>query len=325
MSMGWASTRQTVGVLLTCVALVWPILHYPLPAASQTGQEVLGGLACRLEPSVWRSHGKAGFEGDNDTLNWELIYPLDGWMGEVRAEVRYPFTIWEHRFGTSLKVRYAHSIGIHGTSTDTDWDGVGAVSDYSECDCEADVIMWDLDATFFFRIPQERMPVALEVGGLAGYGVQRFDFTNTNLHVTISDYRVRNGHTPGVAAIYNTEIRTARVGLLLHIEPSENLRYYLEAVYFPYLRASADAYWVLRRYKFWQEAGGNGHVITFKADRDLWGRLSLFASIRQVSLVADQDALESGVIGGDRYEDEDIVSEITSNYFGLEMGIRLRF
>jgi hypothetical protein len=313
------------GILLTCMALVWLIIHLPLPADSRTPHRMLGGLELAVEPSVWRSQGKAGFEGDNDTLNWKLVYPLDGWMGEVRAVSRFPFAIGEHRFGTSVRARYAHSIGVYGTSTDTDWDNLGAVSDYSECDCEADVVMWDVDAAFFFRVPPGRIPVMLDVGALAGYGVQRFDFTDTNLHVTISNYRVRDRHTPGVTALYDMEIRTARVGLFLDIDPGGKLQYYLEAVYFPYLRASADAHWVLRRYKFWQEAGGTGHAVTFKADYDLWGRLSLSASIRQVSLVADGDAVEDGVIGGDRYEDEDIVTEITSNYFGLEAGVRLRF
>jgi hypothetical protein len=300
------------------------ILHYPLPAVSQTAQKVLGRLEFEVESSVWHSAGKAGFVG-GDGLSWKLVYPLDGWMGEVRGEVRYPFTIAEHRFSTSIRGRYAHSIGVYGTSTDTDWDSVGVVSDYSECDCEADIIMWNLDATFFFRIPSDRIPVRMEVGALAGYGSQRFEFTDTNLHTKIWDYSRRGHFTPGVVAYYDMEIRTCRVGLFIDLQTSENLQYYLEAIYLPYLKASTDAYWVLRRYEFWQEAGGKGHTVRFRANYEIWGRLSLFASIRQVSLVADRDGAQGGVIGDDHYEDEDIVSEITSNYFGLEAGVRLRF
>ena len=325
MDMKRPCTRYTVGDLVIGIVFVCIILSSSVPAASHTVHKVLGKMEFALEPSVWYSPGKAGFEGDNDACSWKLVYPLDGWMAEIHAESRFPFTIGQRRVGTSVRARYAHSIGIYGTSTDTDWDSVGVIRDYSESDCEADIIIWDIDATFSVQIHQQRFPMTLEVGALVGYGTQSFGFTNTNLHTTIWDYRRSDHNVPGVVTYYDMEIHTGRVGVFLDMQTHEKLRYYLEATYVPYLEANADAYWVLRKYKFWQEAEGKGYTLTFRAGYAIWDHMSLFTSIRQVSLVADQDAVEGGVIGGDHYENEPIVSEITSKYFGIEVGAVLRF
>ena len=80
-----------------------------------------------------------------------------------------------------------------------------------------------------------------------------------------------------------------------------------------------------RGYPFWQDAKGRGHILTLNASYAIWDCLSLFTGIQRVSLVADEDGVEGGVYGGIRYENEPMVSEITSEYVGVEVGLVLRF
>ena len=309
-----------IGLVLACVAPFSSV-----QAASHPLLQLVGRLESAVEPSVWCSSGKAGFEGSNDTLSWRLEYPLDGWMAEVRAEFSLPFDIGRRRVATSVRVRYAHSLGIDGTSTDLDWDRFGGTRGYSEADCEADAIMWDTDAIFSVEIHQERIPVALEVGVVAGYGVQRFEFTDKDLHTTVWHYHSVDLRFPGVAAYYDMEVRTGRLGVLADLRARERLQCHLEATYVPYLEANADALWLLVGYPFWQHAKGRGYTLTFKSSYAVWNCLSLFAGVRRVSLVADDDGVEGGVYGGIRYEDEPMVSEIMSKYSGIEVGAALRF
>jgi hypothetical protein len=325
MNMARTYTRCVIGVLVIGLSFACIVLPPSVAAASGTAHKVLSKLEFAVTPSVWYSLGEAGFEGDDEGWSWKLEYPLNGWMTEICAESRFPFVIGRHRFGTSLKGRYAHSMQISGTSIDTDCDSLGTMSVYSEADCEGDIIMWDIDATFFVRIPQQRIPVTLEVGALAGYRVQRFDFTRKNLHVTLSDGRPTNRHYQGVSSYYNMDLRSGRVGLFGDMRTREKLRYYLEVTYVPYLEASADALWVLRDYPFWQEAEGKGYTLTLRTSYTMWGRLSVLMGFRLVSLVADQGAVEGGVLDGIPYENEPFVSEITSKYFGIEVGAVLRF
>lgn len=325
MNMTRISTRRMIGVSVIGLAFACIILLSPVVAASGTVHKVIRKLEFEVEPSVWYSFGEAGFKGDYEGWRWTLEYPLDGWMAEMRAESRFPFTIGHHRVGTSVTARYARSIRIDGTSADTDWDSVGVMSDYSEADCEADIVMWDIDAAFFVHVPQRRIPVTLEVGALAGYGAQRFGFTDTNLHVTLSEYRRTDRHYQRVSAYYDMEIHTGRVGLFADMRSPEKLRCYLEATYVPYLEASADALWVFRHYPFWQEAEGKGYTLSFRVSYTVWNRLSLLTSLRRVTLVADRGAVEGGILDGIRYEDEPYVSEITSKYSGIEVGAVLRF
>jgi hypothetical protein len=320
MNMTHTSTRCMTGTLVIGLTFAFIALTSRDTAASDTVHKVLRKLEFTVEPSVWYSLGEAGFEGDNEGWRWELVYPLDGWMAEIRAESRFPFAIGR-RVGTSLRARYARSIRVNGTSTDTDWDSLGTMSVYGECDCDADIIMWDIDVVLFVHVLQQRIPVALELGVLMGYGGQRFEFTDTDLHVTLSDGRRTDRHYGGVSSYYNMELRTGRVGLFADMRTRERLMCYLEAAYVPYLEASADALWVLRDYPFWQKAEGTGYTLSLSASYTVWGRLSLFSSLRRASLVADRGAVEDGVLDGVRYEDEPYVSEIT----GIEAGVVLRF
>lgn len=325
MNMTRISSGRMKGSLVIGLASACVLLLSPDMAASDTVHKMLSKLELAVEPSVWYSLGEAGFEGDDEGWRWKLVYPLDGWMAEIRADSRFPFAVGHRSFGTSVKARYARSIRVNGTSADTDWDSLGIKCDDSEADCEADIIMWDIDATFFFRIPQQRIPATLEVGVLVGYGVQRFEFTDTNLHVTLSEGRRTDRHYRGVSTYYDMDLHVGRVGLFADMRTPENLRYYIEATYVPYLEATADALWVFRNYPFWQEAEGEGYTLSFSASYTVWGRLSLFTNLRQVSLVADRGAVEGGVLDGVPYENEPYVSEITSKYFGIEVGAVLRF
>jgi hypothetical protein len=169
------------------------------------------------------------------------------------------------------------------------------------------------------------MPVTVDAGALVGYGAQRFEFTDRNLHVTLSDGRPTNHDYPGVSSYYDMELHVGRVGLFADMRTAERLRCYIEVAYVPYLKASADALWVLRGYPFWQEAEGKGYTSSFSASYTVWGRVSLFTSLRRVSLVADRGAVEGGVLDGIPYENEPYVSEITSKYFGIEVGAVFTF
>jgi len=318
-------TLRISGGLIICLAFACLVLPPSDAAASGTVGDVLRRLEFAVEPSMWYSLGEAGFKGDDGEWSWKLVYPLDGWVAEIRAESRFPFTIGHRRAGVSVRARHARSIRVNVTSTDTDWDSLGIVGDYSESDCEADISMWDIDAAFSVHIPQHTIPVTLDIGALAGYGVQSFGFTDTNLHVTVSDHSQTDYYRSGVNAYYNMEIRYGRLGAFGHMLTHEKLRCYLEATYVPYLEASGDAYWVLREYRFWQAAGGKGYTLTVRADYDIWDYLSISTSLRRVSLVADDDGLQGGALPGDHYEDDPILSEITSKYFGVEVGAALRF
>ena len=254
-----------------------------------------------------------------------MKYPLDGWMAEIQAESSFPFAVGRRRFSISVRARHARSIRVDGTSNDTDWDSLGVTSDYSESDCRADIIMWDVDAAFSIRVFQQRMPLALDIGVVAGYGTQRFKFTDRNLHTMIWDHQETDQRDTGVVSYYTTTSHTGRVGLFLDVHTHRRLRCRVEAAYVPYLRAKADALWVLRNYPFWQKADGRGYTLKLRADYTVWRRLSLFTGLRRVSLVADRHAVEGGVLDGTPYEDEPYVSEITSRYSGVEVGGTLRF
>jgi hypothetical protein len=93
----------------------------------------------------------------------------------------------------------------------------------------------------------------------------------------------------------------------------------------PYLEAGANAFWVLRNYRFWQDAKGSGFVLNFRADYVLMDHLSLSTGLRRVRLVADRDGIEGGGLGTMYNENAPIVSEITSEYSGVEIGASLEF
>ena len=108
MDMRRPSCRRTIGGPVLGLALTCVILLSSAEVASHT---LLGRLELAVEPSLWASSGEAGFQGWNDTLSWKLEYPLDGWMAEIRAEFAFPFAIGERPVGTSVRARYAHSLG----------------------------------------------------------------------------------------------------------------------------------------------------------------------------------------------------------------------
>ncbi len=115
---------RIMGAWVVGLTSAFIFLLSPDMAASSTMHKVLSELELRLEPSVWYSLGEAGFQGDDEGWKWKLVYPLDGWMAEICAESRFPFAIGHRRFGASLRARYARSIRVNGTGTDTDWDSL---------------------------------------------------------------------------------------------------------------------------------------------------------------------------------------------------------
>ena len=66
-------------------------------------------------------------------------------------------------------------------------------------------------------------------------------------------------------------------------------------------------------------------MLALRGDRALSPFVSVFAGLRYVRLIADEDGVEGGVLDGQSYENLPIVSELTSEYFGLDVGAGWRF
>lgn len=265
-----------------------------------------------LDASTWLSFGKAGFKGSDMPYSWQLEYPMDGWMGEVRLAYAFPFL--SRRL--SVRGRYAHSISINGASTDTDWTG-SQRRVYSEADSEATVQMWDVDIRFMQPVSE-----SLRIGGFLGYVSQEFDYDDTNLKMTFPYYHAISGPV----STYDLKFKGARIGGAVMWNIARRLSLNGEASVIPLLSADADAMWKLRDYPFQQKSDGVGFEAKAQLDYDLMDNFSVFTAVRYGSMIADRNGKEGGVADGEYpYSDEPLVDEMTSRYFGVEVGINGMF
>jgi hypothetical protein len=207
------SRRDTLKSLIVAFAVAYLLLPSLAYAAPGRVRGLVRKLEFVAESCLWYSRGNAGFEG-GDVGSWKLVYPLDGRMAEIRGHVRLPFSVYGRPAGIAMRVGYARSIRVKGTSTDTDWDEFGVREAYSESDSDADVYIWNVDAAFHTSVFDPwGFPVSLDAGGLVGYALWWIGYTNTNLHTTLFEYEPADYRTAGVNAYYDMEIRTGRLGV----------------------------------------------------------------------------------------------------------------
>ncbi len=273
----------------------------------------------KFDASLWRSDGEAGFEeGDFWGIFSTLEYPLDGEMGEVRAEYRHRLDSGGIPSFIVIRGSYAQSLELDGTSTDRDYDDYGSEINYSESDNEGEATIWSADLMFLVQ-----MSPSFEAGVFAGYGEHSYEFEDDNLYYSYN-YGADAGFVPGPISTYDADFTGLRAGLIATLTPSERLSLSAEWAMMPSLEAEAEGFWMLRDYPFWQEAEGVGNVVKVTSSYSLLENLDVFAGLRWVSLIAE-DGTEDGILDGQYYFGEEIVEEITSDYVGAEIGVSLQF
>lgn len=274
-----------------------------------------------LEASLWYSYGTAGFK----IRDWfgvisELEYPMEGPLWEVRGElVLHQRPLWN----LSVRGRGATQISYEGTSKDSDFDLFGFREKYSESDSKADVLIWDADVVARCRIfPRERHRLfnTAWVGLSLGYGEQTFDYEDENLDAEY-DYGANVFQVDGLIAEYRFEYSGVRVGFNALTRPTEKITLLAEAVVIPNLKADNEAYWILRDYPFDQQADGVGLSLDAKIRYQFSTQAHAFMGVRAVSLVADKNGKESGVLNGLAYRDEEIVDDVNAEYVAVELGL----
>ncbi len=292
----------------------------PLPVAARS-------FHGRLDASVWYGRGEVTFQSpDLDPLiSSDLVYPFRGYLGEVRGEALISFRLGDIPSQAGLRGRLARHIDLQGTATDSDWS-FGWRWGYSEHDSRTRLLIWDVDAVFslFPFAASGGPPVlnSLESGLIAGYGQERYQTTARD------GWGIYDGwfeEFSGRVMTYKPDFSGPRIGAYLQSSPLSGLTVRLEAILIPALQAESRARWILREYRFRQEAEGTGFNLSARIDYELTDYLGVFAGIRRVDLNADRRGLESGEEGDESYRNQPIVGWIRSQYTGYELGARLLF
>ncbi|MBM4148411.1 MAG: hypothetical protein FJ224_05155 [Lentisphaerae bacterium] len=291
-----------------------------------TSVSASSGGGYSVEASVWMSSGQCGFQvGSPIWVISELEYPMDGILAEIRASAPL-FT--SRSFDVRARGRYSTQLAYEGTSKDSDYlDFPGLRSHYSECDSDADVSIWDLDAVAAFRPladVESDLLASLEIGVFAGYGMQSFDYDDRNLDASY-EYGTDRFFIPGPISTYKVEFSGFRVGALASLQVVEGVTVKLDAVFMPDMHAEGDGDWMLRNYRFSHEASGLGVLINASVNWQINETVGIFGAIRSASLIADSGGVESANQDGDVYTDWPIIPQITGEYAGIEGGVVLNF
>ncbi len=283
------------------------------------------GLSARGDVLLWYGRGETSFESPNldPFISSDLVYPFSGYLAEVRGEVSLFFPIGSLTARAGLRGRLAKELDLTGTATDSDWT-FGERWGYSEHDCRADLLIWDIDAVFSL-FPFDRSDSlilrSIETGLIVGYGEEKYKFT---IRDGWGDYYGERYYFEGEVSTYDADFTGLRTGIFLRAEPLPRFSLDLEAVFLPGLRAEGDGHWILRDYRFHQKAEGAGATLAARVAYELTGGCRVFAGIKRVVLTADRDGRESGEeAGGESYSDEEIVGWIKSRYTGYELGVSL--
>ncbi len=319
----------------SCFFTVTAFAQYAAPGqAAPAGHSFEGNMArLSVAGSIWRSSGDHAFKmEDRLGVFSDVGYPLDGTMAEIRVGYQYatPVIYPGMASGLGVKVGYAESLEMSGTSTDTDYDLRGFAVHYSESDNETDARIWNVDGVISLSplpvagsaVPAERS--AVQINLLFGYGEHRYNHDTQNLRYSY-DYGADEGSLEGPVSSYDVTFQSLRMGAELVMQMDASFFVSGSFVFLPYVRAESDALWLLRDYPFQQEAEGYGAAIDIKAGIALADAVWLYGGMRYVSLVADTNGKESGVSNGQTYYDAPIVGEITAEYAGFEGGLIISF
>jgi hypothetical protein len=266
-----------------------------------------------LDAGFWGVAGRNGFETgeEHQPKVSKLEYPMNGIMLELRGA--YAFPILKQRL--SVRGRLAQSAYVGGTSKDTDYNTDGSTWNYSESDSEASVLHLEGDIVFLQPFKQ------FSVGGFIGYGSERSDYEDSDLVNTWPEYYT----VGGVNATYDVTFSSVRLGLLGRWQIIKRLAIEGEIAGLPYVRAEADAVWKLRNYPFSQEATGYGVAGKVRVVYSFTDNFGVYAGFRGTYLMANHDGTMSGTLDGVSYSNERLLREITSEYFGGELGVRTTF
>ena len=317
---GWLSLTAAA----VCGLITFPGRAFPAPARAD---QMSVGLQTRWDASIWYSMGEAGFQYADGLSVSELTYPLDGYLAEFQGEAKFLFYLGPVPATAGLRGRLARSIDVKGTSTDSD-RALGWLWGYSEHDCTADILLWEVDGLFaVYPLHQLDHPFlkSIETGLILGYGQQRFEFSDRD--GTGYYYGEEPVTFRGLVSTYDVDFTGLRIGPYLRLHPTHRLAVSLEALMIPDLRAESDANWILRNYRFWQEAEGMGTTVSVKVTYEVIDHLQVFASLRRVFLNADKRGLESGVFLDEEesYKDQPVVPWIRAKYYGAALGLTLAF
>jgi hypothetical protein len=266
-----------------------------------------------LSAGVMGTSGDVGFEigyPDEPILS-KLVYPMDAALFQVSAEYTFPKNP-EVKQDLRLRARFAHSLQLEGTSSDTDY---GDFENYSESDSSGTVLLWDADLILLHPLSPD-----FRLGAFAGIGSQSFRYEDSNL----VNYSPESFSVSGPNATYDVVFDGLRFGVLGEANLGRAFLLSAELSLTPFLRADADGYWILRDFTFQQEADGMGWSGRVMAEYRVNPRLSVFGAAGFTSLVT-ADGTESGAEAGDSFANEPAVREITGEYASFELGLKGRF
>ncbi len=283
-------------------------------------------LLADLNASILFSNGNVKFEYAEPPWRSKLSYPLDGYLFELSAESRLQCRVEEYPLTAGIRGRFAQDISVKGDVTDSDWEHDYRWG-YSEHDGDADVSIWDVDCVFSIRPFIWSTPYivkSIEAGLIIGYGEQSFDFLVKD---GWGNYFGEAEVFSGKVSTYDTTFSGIRIGPYLQCQPISDLALRVEAIAIPNLKTESDAYWILREYRFWQEAEGTGTTIGVKCSYRVTEHFQLLAGINWVYLNADTNGKESGIFyeDGASYTDLPIVPYISADYFNLQLGLTAIF
>ncbi len=198
-------------------------------------------LSAALEVSSWYSSGDAGFQFASWPFRSELVYPLDGFVWEVKGEAGVGFGIGPFPARSGIRGRLAGDIRVEGDTRDYDWT-FGWFWGYSEHDTRADLLIWDADA-FLSVFPLDpidsRVLKSVEIGLILGYGRQSFDYRSRDGWAT---YYGELYLFDGDVSTYELDFDGFRAGPYLQLSPLPRLSARLEAVMIPLLHARGEGF-----------------------------------------------------------------------------------
>lgn len=266
-----------------------------------------------LSAGVLGTSGEVGFEigYPGEEIISKLVYPMDATLFQVAAEYTFPKNP-EVKQDLRLRARFAHSLQLEGTSSDTDY---GIYENYSESDSSGTVLLWDVDLLLLHPVnPNFRL------GAFAGIGSQNFKYEDSNL----VNYSPESFSVSGPNATYDVVFDGLRFGVLGEADVGKAFTLSAELSLTPFLRADADGNWILRDFTFQQEAEGMGWSGKVTAEYRIHRRLSVYGAAGFTSLVTE-DGTEDGSESGDSFYNEPAVREITGTYASFELGLKGRF
>lgn len=285
----------------------------PPPATETATAKVTRPAGLELSAGVIGTSGEVGFEigYPGEPIISKLVYPMDAALFQIAAEYTLPKPAAVKQ-DLILRARFAHSVRLEGTSTDTDY---GIYENYSESDSSGTVLLWDAELVFLHPLNP-----TCRLGAFMGIGSQTFEYEDSNL----VNYYPEIYSVSGPNATYDVVFNGLRFGVLGDAKLGKAFILSAELALTPFLQADADGHWLLRDLTFQQEAEGLGWSGKVTAEYRVNARLSVYGSAGFTSLITE-DGLESGSEAGDSFYNEPAVHEITSEYGSLEIGLKGRF